>query len=128
MAKKVKENIKDLKNIGSYGTKKLSILGIVGALILLTFAIIAMMFGLFHIHVINLLFEIIGLTLGILYAIVGIFGLIKVIDKQEGNYWGIFLVGSIIAILSPLAWFTYGGLVIAILAGITFTIYHLLEN
>lgn len=120
--KKAKENIKDLKNIGSFDKQKLAGWGVTGAIVLFIWALVSTILT----NVIDIkvwwLLGLIGLVLGILYLVLGVFGIISTIKSQE-KQWGFFLAGSILAVLAPLAWYGVGGLVIAIIAGVMFFVF-----
>lgn len=120
--------VSELKNIKDFGYKQLAIWGMIGALTLLVYGIIATIFWSIGSNTVNLIFSIIGLILGVLYMILGIFGIIKVVQKQEGSYWGLFLAAAIFAVLAPLSWFGWGGIAVAIIAGVLFLVYYLLEK
>ena len=125
---KVSENIKDLKNISSFGGKKLALWGMIGAAVLLIFTIVATIMLNIDSDALETIFRVVGLGLGLAYALIGIFGIIHAINNQKGSYWGLLLAASIIALLGPLAWFSSGGIAIAVIAGIVFTLYYLLED
>lgn len=120
--KKAKENIKDLKNIGSFDKQKLAGWGVTGAIVLFIWALVSTILT----NVIDIkvwwLLGLIGLVLGILYLVLGVFGIISTIKSQE-KQWGFFLAGSILAVLAPLAWYGYAGLAIAIIAGVMFFVF-----
>lgn len=121
--KKAKENIKDLKNIGSFDKQKLAGWGVTGAIVLFVWALVSTILTYaVDTHVVWWLFGLIGLVLGILYLVLGVFGIISTIKSQE-KQWGFFLAGSILAVLAPLAWYGVGGLVIAIIAGVMFFVF-----
>lgn len=118
-----------LSKIHEAGYKGLAWYGLLGGVILLAWSLIATIFTeAFHMGGWELLFNIPGVIMGALFAILGIFQVVKVVKSQEGKFWLVFLFGAICAVLSPLAWFPIGGLVLAILASGTFLTYILLEK
>jgi len=58
----------------------------IGAGTLFAFSIIAAIFFSIGSDAVNFVFQITGLVLGILYAILGVFGIVKVTKSQEGSY------------------------------------------
>jgi len=58
----------------------------IGALTLFIFGIVATIFSFIGSDAVNFVFAITGLVLGILYMILGIFGVVRVTKKQEGSY------------------------------------------
>lgn len=124
-----KTSVKDLKNINSFDKMTLAKWGIIGAIVLFAYALVTYIIGsIVKSDALWTVFSIIGLVLGILYLVLGIFGVISTVKSQEGKWWGFFLAGSILAILAPLAWFGIAGIVIAALAAAMFLTYIMLEK
>lgn len=132
-----KTNVKDLKSIGGFGKVELSKWGIIGAAVIFIYSIVSMLiirlvfdvtgFGTGS-DIIVMFLRIGGLVLGILYLILGIFGIVAVTKSQEGDIWWVFLIGSIAAVLAPLTWFGMAGIILAIIAFISFLIFYITEK
>ena len=112
-----------------YDYKKLTVYGIIGAIILFIWYLIAVILGsIIDNSGFHTILNVVGLVLGILYLVLGVFVIITVVKSQEGSLWGLFLAAGIVALFTPLGWFGVGGLVASTIAGALFAVYYFIEG